>query len=211
VITGVRISAPNAADRDSSSPCSRFTKGPADLVKRRTMVINQLKAKLHVWLDHTPGDLTRSRNLTALAALTSTATVTSRVRQALADMTGEIADLSQRVRDLDAAMRELVTPLASALLQVTGISHNSAAVLIAEIGDITRFTSSAKLAATPAAPRSPSTPPTKNASGHRRIGIRGLRCRSRQPLRGHARKCPHRQPGCTSPPVVLAGDDELTP
>ena len=26
----------------------------ADLIKRRTMVINQLKAQLHVWLDHTP-------------------------------------------------------------------------------------------------------------------------------------------------------------
>lgn len=93
-----------------------------------------------------PGDLTRPRNLTALAALTSTATVTARVRQALTDMTGEIADLSHRVRDLDAAIREPVTPLAPALLQVTGISHNSAGVLIAEIGDITRFTSSAKLA-----------------------------------------------------------------
>jgi transposase len=29
-----------------------------DLVKRRTMAINQLKGQLHVWLDHTPGDLT---------------------------------------------------------------------------------------------------------------------------------------------------------
>jgi hypothetical protein len=25
----------------------------SDLVKRRTMVINQLKAQLHLWLDHT--------------------------------------------------------------------------------------------------------------------------------------------------------------
>ena len=32
------------------------------------------------------------------------------------------------------------------MLQVTGISHTSAAVLIAEIGDVTRFSSSAKLA-----------------------------------------------------------------
>ena len=36
--------------------------------------------------------------------------------------------------------------MAPALLQITGISYNSAAVLIAEIGDITRFSSSAKLA-----------------------------------------------------------------
>jgi transposase len=32
------------------------------------------------------------------------------------------------------------------MLQITGISHTSAAVLIAEIGDITRFSGSAKLA-----------------------------------------------------------------
>lgn len=28
-----------------------------DVVKRRAMAINQLKARLHVWFDHTPGDL----------------------------------------------------------------------------------------------------------------------------------------------------------
>jgi hypothetical protein len=35
----------------------------ADLVKRRTMVINQVKAHAHVWLDHAPGDLTRATGL----------------------------------------------------------------------------------------------------------------------------------------------------
>ena len=33
----------------------------SDVVKRRTMVINQLKAQSHVWLDHTPGDLSRTK------------------------------------------------------------------------------------------------------------------------------------------------------
>ncbi|MEV6013684.1 IS110 family transposase [Streptomyces sp. NPDC051976] len=54
--------------------------------------------------------------------------------------------LNKRVRGLETTIRELVTPLAPALLEITGISHVSAAVLLAEIGDITRFTSSAKLA-----------------------------------------------------------------
>ena len=27
----------------------------ADLARRRTMVINQIKAYTHLWLDHTPG------------------------------------------------------------------------------------------------------------------------------------------------------------
>lgn len=118
----------------------------ADLVKRRTMAINQLKAQVHLWLDQTPGDLTRARNVTVLATLISAAQLSPPVRQALADMTAEIATLSRHVGDLDTIIRKLVSPLASSLLQVTGISYNSAAVLLAEIGDITRFSSSAKLA-----------------------------------------------------------------
>jgi transposase len=117
-----------------------------DAVKRRTMVINQLKAQLHLWLDHTPGDLTRPKGLSAVTAVTDGARLGRHVRQVLAGMTAEIADLNQRVRDLDATIRDLVAPLAPNLLAITGISYTSAAVLIAEIGDITRFSSSAKLA-----------------------------------------------------------------
>jgi transposase len=118
----------------------------ADLVKRRTMVINQLKAQVHVWLNHTPGDLARRKGLTSLTALLNAAQLGTHVRQALTDMTTEIADLNRRVCDLDTTIRNLVSPLAPTLLEITGISHISAAVLIAEIGDITRFSSSAKLA-----------------------------------------------------------------
>jgi transposase len=118
----------------------------ADLIKRRTMVINQLKAQLHVWLGHTPGDLTRPRNLDRVMTLISTAQLPVHVGHALTDMTSETDGLSRRVRQLDATICELVRPLAPNLLQVTGISYTSAAVLIAEIGDITRFASSAKLA-----------------------------------------------------------------
>lgn len=118
----------------------------SDLIKRRTMAINQLKAQLHVWLDHTPGDLARARNLKSVTALVETATLGIHVRQTLIDMTTEIAEINRRVHDLDATIRQLVTPLAPALLEITGISHNSAAVLITEIGDITRFAISAKLA-----------------------------------------------------------------
>jgi transposase len=117
-----------------------------DLVKRRTMAINQLKAQAHLWLGHTPGDLTRARALSELTALADGARLGRHVRQVLAGMAEEIAGLNQRVRDLDAAIRDLVTPLAPNLLAITGISYNSAAVLVAEIGDITRFPTSAKLA-----------------------------------------------------------------
>jgi transposase len=117
-----------------------------DLIKRRTMVINQLKAQLHVWLDHTPADLTRPKHLTSLTAILITAGLGTHVRQALTDMTTEIDDLNRRVRGLDTTIKELISPLAPNLLEITGISHTSAAVLTTEIGDITRFPSSAKLA-----------------------------------------------------------------
>jgi transposase len=118
----------------------------ADLVKRRTMVINQLKAQLHLWLDHTPGDMLRAKTVASVVALLEGASLPPQVLRTLRDMLTELAALNQRVRDLDITIKELVTPLAPTLLQVTGISHTSAAVLIAEIGDITRFSGSAKLA-----------------------------------------------------------------
>jgi len=118
----------------------------ADLVKRRTMVINQLKAQLHVWLDHTPGDLLRAKTLASATTLVTDVMLPPHVRQTLLAMLTEVASLNQRVRDLDITIKELVSPLAPTLLQVTGISYTSAAVLIAEIGDVTRFSSSAKLA-----------------------------------------------------------------
>jgi transposase len=118
----------------------------ADLVKRRTMVINQVKAQVHVWLDHTPGDLTRPAGIAALTAVLDAASVGTHVRRAIADMVSETAELSRRIRDYEATIRELVTPLAPNLLKITGIGHVNAAMLVAEIGDITRFPTSAKLA-----------------------------------------------------------------
>ncbi|MEO3810782.1 IS110 family transposase [Sphaerisporangium sp. B11E5] len=117
-----------------------------DLIKRRTMLINQLKAQFHVWLDHTPGDLTRPKSLDSLTSLLNTAQLGAHVRRVLLAMTSEISGANQRVRDLDTTIKQIVSPLAPALLEITGISHNSAAVLISQIGDITRFSSSAKLA-----------------------------------------------------------------
>lgn len=118
----------------------------SDVIKRRTMVINQLKAQLHVWLDHTPGDLSRMKVLTTLTARLDTATLSIHIRQGLSERIAEIADVNRRVNDLDMTIKDLVSPLAPALLEITGISHISAAVPISEIGDITRFSSSAKLA-----------------------------------------------------------------
>ena len=78
----------------------------ADLVKRRTMTINQLKAQLHVWLDHTPGDLARAKNLTTLLRA---AQLGKHIRRARTEMITEVAGLNQRVRDLKTTIRKLVT------------------------------------------------------------------------------------------------------
>lgn len=118
----------------------------SDVVKRRTMMMNQLKAQSHLWLDHTPGDLARTKVLATLTARLKAAQVGTHVRHVIAEMINELADVNRRIRDLDAMIKELVSPLAPNLLAITGISHNSAAVLLAEIGDIKRFSTSAKLA-----------------------------------------------------------------
>ncbi|MGV3703672.1 IS110 family transposase [Mycolicibacterium sp. PO1] len=72
----------------------------SDVIKRRTMVINQLKAQLHVWLDHTPGDLSRTKALNALIARLDTAPLRIHIRKALVEMIAEIADANRRVHDL---------------------------------------------------------------------------------------------------------------
>lgn len=118
----------------------------ADLVKRRTMMINQLKAQSHLWLDHTPGDLARTKTVVALTARLDAADVDTHVRHVIAAMISELADANNRIRELDLRIKELVAPLAPNLLAITGISHNSAAVILTEIVDIKRFSSSAKLA-----------------------------------------------------------------
>ena len=56
----------------------------ADLVKRRTMVINQLKAQLHLWLDHTPDNLVRAKTVNSVRALLDDAPLRPHVRHALA-------------------------------------------------------------------------------------------------------------------------------
>ncbi|WP_455771909.1 IS110 family transposase [Streptomyces malaysiensis] len=99
----------------------------ADLVRRRTMLINQIKAYTHLWLDHTPGDLTRAPGMTALTMFLDTSNLGQHVRRGLTEMTSETTVLNQRIRDLEYTIRELVTPLAPALLEITGISRVSAA------------------------------------------------------------------------------------
>lgn len=58
----------------------------ADLVRRRTMVINQLKAYTRLWLDHTPGDLTRRPGMTLLTAKVDTTDMSAHLRRVVREM-----------------------------------------------------------------------------------------------------------------------------
>ena len=50
---------------------------------RRTMVINQARAHAHVWLDHAPGALARTKGLASLTALLDNAQLGAHIHQAL--------------------------------------------------------------------------------------------------------------------------------
>ncbi|WP_051183014.1 IS110 family transposase [Nocardia vinacea] len=102
----------------------------SDVIKRRTMAINQLKAHLHVWINHTPGDLARTKVLASLTGLLDSAQLGDHVHRVITDMIAEVADFNRRVRELDTSIKDLVGPLAPELLKIVGISHISAAVCI---------------------------------------------------------------------------------
>lgn len=117
-----------------------------DLVRRRTALINRIKAVMQVHLDHHPGSLTTRTGAQKLIAHLHTVPLPAATRQALGEPVQEIIELNRRIASYDTQIAEQVTPLAPTLLQVPGIGPTCAATLLAEIGDITRFASSARLA-----------------------------------------------------------------
>lgn len=137
----------------------------ADLVRRRTMVINQTKAYTHLWLDHTPGDLTRRPGMASLTTLVDTTVMSGHVRRVLTEMITEIDGLNKRVRGLETTIRELVTPLVPALPG----DHRDQPCLRGGSSlprSVTSPVSPAQRSspATPGPHRSRSTPPTKSAT-----------------------------------------------
>ncbi|WP_235892491.1 hypothetical protein [Mycolicibacterium hodleri] len=79
-------------------------------MERRTMMINQIKAQSHLWLEHIPGDLARAKALATLTARLDAAQVGTHVRHAIAAMISELADANNRIHDLDISIKELVAP-----------------------------------------------------------------------------------------------------
>jgi hypothetical protein len=106
--------------------------------------------------------------------------------------------------------RRVCLLLGPGLLRITGISHTPAAVLIAEIGDITRFSNSAEVARTPVAPRFPlllrrgasPAPPRRDSSTQRRLLHRRHRAErwARPPSNCWPIMSRPRAPACSSHP-----------
>jgi len=74
------------------------------------MLIDQLKAQSHLWLDHTPGDLARTKALATLTVRLDAAQVGTHVHHVIAEMISELVDINQRIHDLDAMIKELISP-----------------------------------------------------------------------------------------------------
>ncbi|MDT0305319.1 IS110 family RNA-guided transposase, partial [Streptomonospora wellingtoniae] len=119
----------------------------ADAVQRRTQLCNKLTAWIHTWFDHAPADLARAKHRAALQAAIEDAALPAYAREAFTGVLAEIAELSALICGLERDIAREVEPLAPHLLAIPGIGPVSAAVLLGEIGDITRFPTAAKLAA----------------------------------------------------------------
>ncbi|AQW48375.1 transposase [Streptomyces hygroscopicus] len=135
-----------------------------DLVRRRTMVINQVKAYTHLWLDHTPGDLTRTPGMTALTTFLENLNLGPHVRRVLTEMISEAAELNQRIRDLESTIRELVTPLAPPCWRSPGSAMSRRRSCSLKSATSPGSPAQPSSPATPDALRSPSTRPTRNAT-----------------------------------------------
>lgn len=130
----------------------------ADLVKRRNTVINQFKAQLHMWLDHTPGDLVRAKTVTAVGALLAGASLRPYVRQTLTDMLTGLATWTSPSRSWSARWpRRCCRSPASAKTPRPCSLPRSVTSPASPVPP--------SWPATPAAPRFRCTPPTESATG----------------------------------------------
>lgn len=120
----------------------------SDLVQRRVAVTNRLQALLHTELDHRPGarGLRTRAALQRLHSLLSEAHIPEVVREVLVEHTQELDTLLERITRCERRLTALVTPAAPHLLALPGIGVVGAAVLLSQIGEVTRFPTSAKLA-----------------------------------------------------------------
>lgn len=119
----------------------------ADLVQRRVAVVNRLLAMLHLELGHIPAARLSTRAaLERVRMVVQGAQVDQVVRFALLEQVEEVRVLVERIAACERWLRELVEPLAPRLLAIPGVGVVWAAVLLAQVGEVSRFCGAAKMA-----------------------------------------------------------------
>jgi transposase len=132
------------------------------LVRQRTALSNDLRWHVHdLWPETVipPRALTAAGWQTRLAARLARAEQTARVRIAR-DELRRVRELTRTINDLHAELAALVTRLAPRLPAERGCGVLTAAKLLGEIADVTRYATDAKLA------RSAGSAPIPASSGH---------------------------------------------
>lgn len=147
-----------AALREPELPAARL-EGPArearllvdrreDLVAERTREANRLRWLLHdldVSLSAGPGALSHAPQLERIQQ--SLAAMPDDVRVALArEIADRIGDLNRRIGEHERQIRRLVRSQWPELTEIPGCAELTAAKIVGEIGDITRFANDAQLA-----------------------------------------------------------------
>jgi len=119
-----------------------------DLVAQRSDEQRRLRWHLHdLWpeLDLPAGCLDREKWLSRIARRLARAEQTRRV-QIARELVGSIRARTRRIRELERELTSLVAEKAPQLLQLPGCGSLTAARIIAEVGDVARFSSDAQLA-----------------------------------------------------------------
>lgn len=120
----------------------------SDLVERRVALANRLAAMVHVEVGHVVGGggLSTRAGLGRVRGVVADAEVDEVVRFVLVEQLDELQALLGRIAGCERRLKEIVEPLAPHLLAVTGVGVVWAAVLMSQVGDVSRFSSAAKLA-----------------------------------------------------------------
>lgn len=120
----------------------------ADLVERRVALANRLAAMVHVEVGHVVGggELSTRAALGRVRGVVADADVDEVVRFVLVEQLDELEVLLGRIAGCERRLQEVVEPLAPHLLAIPGVGVVWAAVLMSQVGDVSRFSCSAKLA-----------------------------------------------------------------
>lgn len=119
-----------------------------DLVQRRVALTNRLLAMVHMEVGQDPGKgaLSTRVGVGRVRALVAGSELDPVVRFVLVEQLDEVEALLVRIAGLERDLKALVAPLAPNLLAIPGVGVVWAAVLLSQVGDVGRFSSSARMA-----------------------------------------------------------------